>query len=141
MMIKVLVWSLLALCCIYAATAGGRTGRIGAALNVSATVATLVAQGYAPWSQTHMPVLVIDLLLMLAFYALAMKSRVYWPIWAAGFHLITVAGHAATLIVPDFRSSLYYLFNGMWAIFVQMAMVWGITLDRMYLYKKRRAAS
>jgi hypothetical protein len=80
---------------------------------------------------------VVDLLLMVALYALAIKSNVYWPIWAAGFHLITMAGHAATVIMPDFRSSLYYTFNGMWAVFVQMAMVWGITLDRFHLPKEQ----
>jgi hypothetical protein len=131
--ILVLVWTLLALCSIYAAMFGGPTGRIGAALNIGATVATLFAQDISGWSQTHVPVMVIDLLLLAALYRLALKSKVYWPIWAAGFHLITVTGHAATMIIPDFRSSLYYLFNGMWAIFVQMAMVWGITLDRFYL--------
>jgi hypothetical protein len=137
MLILILVWTLLALCSAYAAAMGGVTGRIGAALNVAATVATLFAQQIGPWSQTHIPVLIIDLLLLLALYLLALNSRVYWPIWAAGFHLITVAGHAATVVVPDFRSSLYYLFNGMWAIFVQMAMVWGITQDRFYLPKNQ----
>jgi hypothetical protein len=137
MFIIVLVWSLLALCSAYAAAMGGTAGKIGAALNVSATVATLVASQAGPWSETHYPVLVVDLLLMVALYALALKSNVYWPIWAAGFHLITMAGHAATIIMPDFRSSLYYTFNGMWAVFVQMAMVWGITLDRFHLPKEQ----
>jgi hypothetical protein len=133
MLIIVMVWALLILCSVYAAAMGGATGKVGAALNVGATVATLFAQQTEAWSQTHAPVMVIDVILMMAFYALALKSRVYWPIWSAGFHLITVAGHAATVIMPDFRSSLYYLFSGMWAIFVQMAMIWGITLDRMQL--------
>jgi hypothetical protein len=137
MFIIVLVWSLLALCSAYAAAMGGTAGKIGAALNVSATVATLVASQAGPWSETHYPVLVVDLLLMVALYALALKSNVYWPIWAAGFHLITMAGHAATIIMPDFRSSLYYTFNGMWAVFVQMAMVWGITLDRFHLPREQ----
>jgi hypothetical protein len=136
MLIIILVWMLLVLCSVYAALAGGTTGRIGAALNVGATLATLFAQYAMPWSQTHIPVLIVDVLLMGALFALAMKSQVYWPIWAAGFHLITVTGHAATLIAPDFRSSFYYYFNGMWAIFVQMAMVWGITLDRMMIPKR-----
>ena len=136
MLINILVWMLLALCSVYAAVAGGETGRIGAALNVGATVATLFAQDAMPWTQTHIPVLIVDVVLMAALFALAMKSQAYWPIWAAGFHLITVTGHAATLIAPDFRSSLYYYFNGMWAIFVQMAMVWGITLDRMMIPKR-----
>ena len=136
MLINILVWMLLALCSAYAAVAGGTTGRIGAALNVGATIATLYAQDIMPWTQTHIPVLIVDVLLMAALFALAMKSKVYWPIWAAGFHLITVTGHAATLLSPDFRSSLYYYFNGMWAIFVQMAMVWGITLDRVMIPKR-----
>lgn len=136
MLLNILVWMLLALCSIYAAVVGGMAGRVGAALNVGATVATLFAQDAMPWSQTHIPVLIVDVLLMAALFALAMKSQVYWPIWAAGFHLITVTGHAATLIAPDFRSSLYYYFNGMWAIFVQMAMVWGITLDRIMIPKR-----
>ena len=136
MLIGILVWMLLVLCSVYAALVGGTTGRIGAALNVGATLATLFAQQTMPWSQIHVPVLIVDVLLMGALFALAMKSQVYWPIWAAGFHLITVTGHAATLIAPDFRASLYYYFNGMWAIFVQMAMVWGITLDRMMIPKR-----
>jgi hypothetical protein len=137
MFIIVLVWSLLALCSVYAAIMGGTTGRIGAALNVGATIATLIASRAGPWSETHYPVLVVDLLLMVALYKLALKSKVYWPIWAAGFHLITVTAHAATLIMPDFRSSIYYTFSGMWAIFIQMAMVWGITLDRFNLQPER----
>lgn len=136
MFIIVLVWSLLALCSAYAAVMGGTVGKIGAALNVGATVATLLASQAGPWSETHYPVLIVDLLLMFALYALALKSQVYWPIWAAGFHMITITGHAATVIMPDFKSSLYYTFNGMWAIFVQMAMVWGITMDRFYLPKE-----
>jgi hypothetical protein len=137
MSIVMLVWILLALCSLYAAIAGGTTGRIGAMLNVGATMATHFAFQFGPWTKTHIPVMVIDLLLLLALYLLALRSKVYWPIWAAGFHLITVAVHGATLIAPDFRSTLYYYVNGMWAIFVQMAMVWGITLDRLYLAEKR----
>lgn len=130
MLIATLVWMLLALCSIYIALAGGTAGRIGAALNIGATMATLFAQQMDTWSQMHLPVLLIDLLMMVALFWLAMKSRVFWPIWAAGFHLITVLGHAATLIAPGFSSTLYYFFHGMWAVFVQLAMVWGVTLDR-----------
>jgi hypothetical protein len=132
MLIIMLVWALVVLCSLYAALAGGSTGRIGAALNVGATVATYFAREFGPWTELHIPVLLIDLALLAALYALALKSRVYWPIWAAGFHLITVGVHGATLIAPEFRSSVYYYVNGMWAVFVQMAMVWGITLDRIH---------
>jgi hypothetical protein len=137
MFIILVIWTLLALCSFYSAAFGGATGRIGAALTIGATIATYFAQEFGPWTQTHVPVMIIDLMLLVAFYILALKSRVYWPIWAAGFHLITVAVHGATMMVPDFRSTLYYYVNGMWAIFVQMAMVWGITLDRFFQTPER----
>jgi hypothetical protein len=140
MLIMILIWVLLALCSIYAAAFGGRTGQIGVFLTIGATLATWLVQYYSPWSQTNYPVMVVDIVLLAALYALALNSRVYWPIWAAGFHLITVTGHLATMIAPDVRSSIYYYFNGMWAIFVQMAMVWGITLDRIYLPRKAVAS-
>jgi hypothetical protein len=130
--LHILVWVLLALCSLYAAIFGGKTGLVGAALNVTATIATFAVQSHQAWDQTHIPVMLVDFLLMLGFYILAMKSRVYWPIWAAGFHLITVSGHVATLIIPGFWSTLYYYFNGMWAVFIQVAMVWGIALDRVH---------
>jgi hypothetical protein len=53
MLIMVLVWSLLALSCLYASFAGGTSGRIGAALMVTATVATLFAEQLSPWSHTQ----------------------------------------------------------------------------------------
>lgn len=139
MLIMVLIWVFLALCSVYAAVFGGRDGLIGVILIVAATLATWFAQYFRPWSHTNFPVLFIDASLLLAFYILALRSRVFWPIWATGFHLITVAGHAATMVAPGFNSSIYYYFNGMWAIFVQMAMVWGITLDRFFLPRDQAA--
>lgn len=136
MLILILVLMLLLLCSGYAAIAGGTSGRIGAALNIGATLATYLVLEVDSWSATNLPVFMVDVLMMIALFWLALKSEAYWPIWAAGFHLITVTGHAATMISPDFKWSLYYYFHGMWAIFVQMSMVWGITLDRFYMPHK-----
>ncbi len=137
MLIFILVWMLMVFCSVYAAVAGGTTGRIGAALNVGATLATYLVLEVDTWSQTNLPVFMVDIAMLIALVWLALKSEAYWPIWAAGFHLITVLGHAATMISPDFRWPLYYYFHGMWAIFVQMAMVWGVTLDRIAMPKQR----
>lgn len=135
MLIVILVWTLLILCSVYAACAGGVSGRIGAALNVGATLATYFVMGIETWRATNLPVFAVDFLMLAALFWLALKSEAYWPIWATGFHLITVTGHIATMLSLDFRWSLYYYFHGMWAIFVQMAMVWGITLDRLSMPK------
>jgi hypothetical protein len=130
MSLHIMVWMLLLSCSLYAAIFGGKSGLAGAGINIIGTLGTFVVQSVQAWHATHIPVMIVDLLVMIGFYALAMNSKVYWPIWAAGFHLITVAGHLATVIIPGFWSTLYYYFNGMWAVFIQMAMVWGVMLDR-----------
>lgn len=87
------------------------------------------------WSQTHVPVMVVDMALLAGLYALAMNSRVFWPIWATGFHCLTVTGHFATIVMPDFRLGIYLRFSGIWSLLVLMSMVIGISID---LTRRRR---
>lgn len=139
LIVPTLFWLLLSLCCSFAASAGGKSGRIGAALLMAATLATWLLENTSSWSQTHWPVMAIDLLLFCGLYFLALRSEAYWPIWAAGFHLLTVAGHFASIIMPDFRMGIYWRFSGVWAILVLMAMVVGISVDRSMWYRSRHA--
>lgn len=140
LIVPTLFWLLLALCCSFAAFAGGKSGRIGVALLMAATLATWLLEFTSGWSQTNWPVMTIDILLFCGLYFLALRSDAYWPIWAAGFHLLTVAGHFASIIMPDFRMGIYWRFSGVWAILVLMAMVVGISVDRSVQYRSRHAA-
>jgi hypothetical protein len=128
--VLILFWLLLATCCIFAAVAGGRTGRIGAGLQIAAVIATWHFELSIGWASTNVPVMIIDVMLLVGFYSLALRSKAYWPIWAAGFHLLTVAGHIASMIMPDFRLGIYWRFSGIWSILVMMTMIVGISLDR-----------
>jgi hypothetical protein len=125
-----LYWAFAALCCGYAAVAGGKTGRAGAAMIMAASVASAVAGGFGAWSETHVPVMIIDLFLLAGFYWLALRSESFWPIWATGFHLISVISHMAVLFGDGVRQMLYYGFGAFWSLPVILAMVIGITLDR-----------
>jgi hypothetical protein len=129
-MIPLLFWTLLLLCCTFAATAGKLAGRIGALMILTASCATSLVYQWSSWSNVHIPILTIDVLLLAGLYILALRSNAYWPIWAAGFHLISVAAHVATMLVPEYRVSIYWSFGSIWSLFVLMAMVVGIALDR-----------
>ena len=134
MLVAILFWLLLALCCSFAAVAGGSTGKTGAAMLIISTLATTAAttifQPATGWSETHVPVMAIDILLLCGLYMLALRSEAYWPLWATGFHLLTVSGHFATIIMPDFRLGVYFRFSSLWSLLVLMSMVVGISIDR-----------
>jgi hypothetical protein len=130
MIVPFLFWLLLVLCCAFAATVGGQSGRAGSTMLIAASIATWIWELSNSWAQTNVPVMVIDFALLVGLYILAIRSSSYWPIWATGFHLLTVAGHFASIIMPDFRLGIYWRFSGIWSILVLMAMVIGISVDR-----------
>lgn len=118
-------------CCGYAAVAGGRSGKAGAALFIGAGVATYPASFLTQdWWQPKAGVLLVDLALLIGLIVLALRSRHYWPIWAAGLHLNTVVAHLARLIVPDARNIVYEATVAAWSLPVLLAMAVGIWLDR-----------
>jgi hypothetical protein len=130
MIVPILFWLLLLMCCVFAAIAGGQSGRAGSVMLIAASIATWFWELSSSWAQTHVPVMAIDFLLLIGLYILAIRSSSYWPIWAAGFHLLTVAGHFASIIMPDFRLGIYWRFSGIWSVLVLMAMVVGVSIDR-----------
>lgn len=131
-----LYWVFAALCCAFAAVSGGKTGRTGAAMILTASVASAVAGEFGNWAQTHIPVMAIDLILLIGFYRLALRSESFWPIWATGFHLISVTSHFAVFFGDGVKQMLYYGFGAFWSLPVMLAMVIGIGMDRSHTQMK-----
>jgi hypothetical protein len=74
--------------------------------------------------------MIIDLTLLAGFYWLALRSDSFWPIWATGFHLLSVIGHFAMYLSENVREMLYFAFGAVWSLPVLLAMVIGIHRDR-----------
>jgi hypothetical protein len=125
-----LYWLLALLCCAFAAVAGGKSGRTGAAMIFTASVASVLGAQFGNWGQPHIPVMTIDLILLAGFYWLALRSESYWPIWATGFHLISVISHVAMFFSEEVRQALYFAFGAFWSLPVMMIMVICILRDR-----------
>lgn len=138
MIIGVLFWLLVIVACGHAIALGGRDGRWAACLVIAASLltlpATLLGSG---WGKTELAILTVDFLLLIGLYVLMLGSRRYWPIWMVGFHLVAVASHLGTIVVPDFTPAIYRAVGSLWAIPMLLAMVLGIELDRKGLRNSR----
>jgi hypothetical protein len=117
--------------CAYAWLAGGSEGRWIVAMIIAAAVLSVPASylDYR-WSQTQLPVLCVDLLLLVGLMAAALRSRSYWPLWMTAFHLISVTTHAATIAQPELKPIIYFALQSFWSLPLLLAMVGGIMLDR-----------
>lgn len=132
----------LLLCVGYASTAGGRTGRIGSAIFVTATGLTKLATLYdATWASTSYAVFAIDAGCLLALALLAIHSNRFWPIWAVGFQTVAVATHLATIWVPDLLPKAYQALLAFWSIPILWVMVAGTRKDWNYQQADRRRAT
>jgi hypothetical protein len=117
-------------CSLYASIWGGRTGRMGSAIFIMATVLSNIAARFNPnWASTSFGVLWVDAGCFGGLTVLALISNRYWPIWALGFQAIAVATHLATIIAPDIVPRAYQAMAAFWSIPILAVMVAGTTLD------------
>jgi hypothetical protein len=95
--------------CGYALWRGGPPERWGGVSCLIASAATLVAPlpGGPVFRSLEVELLVIDLVLLAALLALALKANRYWPIWAAAAHSTAVAVHAAKALNPSLVWPIY----------------------------------
>jgi hypothetical protein len=120
----------LLLCVGYASLVGGRTGRTGSAIFLTAAAATALATTVDPsWASTSYAVFAVDGGCLLALAALAVNSNRFWPIWAVGFQTVAVATHLATLWMPDIVPKAYQALLSFWAIPILWVMVAGTRKD------------
>jgi len=117
--------------CAYAWLAGGREARWIVALIITAAVLSVPAShlDYG-WRRTQLPVLAVDILLLAGLAVMALRSRSYWPLWMAAFHLISVTTHAATIAQPQLKPLIYFALQSFWSLPLLLVMVAGIMLDR-----------
>lgn len=118
--------ALLVMTCVYAVAAGGRDAWIACGMLISAALMTPVVTVIpdARWL-----LFVVDGVLLIGLVALAMRSSHYWPMWVAGLHGVSVAGHVVTTLTPHLPWNVYHAIIAFWAIPVQLVMALGIFLD------------
>jgi len=135
MQILVLYWVLSALCWVYSLRYGGPAGRWAFALFVCAMGGTYLATALLGdlqtfWTGANLPLLITDTAYFLGLYVLALRSRAYWTIWAAGLQLMCMLTHFGPLVDRYSSPGLYRALETFWMMPMLVTMVLGIAKDR-----------
>jgi peptidoglycan/LPS O-acetylase OafA/YrhL len=122
--------TVLLLSCLYGAWRGGRSGKIGAVIFLTASILTIPATQQNPeWTTRMVYVWAVDFGCLIALMILAFNSRRYWPIWATGFQIASIATHGAITFYPNGPPAVYMGLESFWSIPILLVMLAGIRLD------------
>lgn len=107
--------------CAYALLKGTRDAQVVALVTLGATLATyfLVSR----YAAVETGVLVVDMLVLLAFVAVALQSDRFWPLWIAGLHLTTTFGHALRAIDDQMVPIAYAVSMRFWSYPIHIILI------------------
>ncbi len=114
--------------CAFVAWRGGPDERIAAGAMALAALASPFVEARAYAGLEHGLVLV-DLGLFLTLAAIALRSRAFWPIWAAGFQLCGLAGHLAAAKSTSIVPAAYADTLALWAYAVMASLLVGTVAE------------
>jgi hypothetical protein len=116
--------ALMASVCGAAFWRGGREEQMTAGALLLSWVATIILRD-PQWIGPQWGAFVADIFLLIFLVGLALRSAKYWPIFAAGFHLLAVVTHSARMIDKAMGSWAYATAAVIWAYLVIIALAVG----------------
>jgi hypothetical protein len=125
-------WIVLTLCAAYTIGRGGAPERAGMLIiGIGSIVTASVASAKAARFHTvETGIFIVDLVVLAAFVALALRANRYWPLWVAGFHLVGVTSHLAMIASAVVVPRVYAFVLALWAYPMLAIMVVGATRHR-----------
>jgi hypothetical protein len=110
--------------CLFALWNGGAEERLAAAAFALGTLAAPLLKDHN-WVGTQWWMFAVDLLYLALLLVIAFRSARYWPLFAAGFQLLAILTHIASLIDRDLRAWAYVTAGVIWTYLGLAAIVVG----------------
>ena len=88
---------------------GGPLERWAACTVLIAALLTGVIAPSPRWTSVEVPIFVIDVLVLLGFWSIALRSRRFWPYWVTGWQLIVLFVHLQKLMFAEISPRAYSL--------------------------------
>lgn len=119
--------ALLLAVCAYAFLAGRQDERLAAAICLVATLATrlVLSPMTSRYSQVEAGVFLVDLLVLLGFTTIALRSDRFWPLWVAGLQLTTIIAHLFKVVDLDLIPKVYAAAARFWVYPIFLIIVVG----------------
>ena len=120
-------WILLAAVAAYAFARGRIDERLAAIICVLATVGTVIVQFSVSQRFSHFEtgVMVVDVLALAGFTAIALRSDRFWPLWVAGLQLTTTLAHIFKAVELDLLPQVYAAAARFWVYPIFLIIVIG----------------
>ncbi len=112
----------------YALWRGGRAERIIACGMVVDSLASGVLQNTRDWSAPQWADLGIDIVYLIVMVWVALRSARMWPLWAAGFQLVSVAVYFARIADMKVGAFAPYLGTVIWSYLILVVIAVGTWL-------------
>lgn len=123
--LRAFVWAATVLVvCAIAVWRGRRDEQLGAGVMLAAWALTMVVYR-AGFRQMEWGILLVDAAALAGFVWIALLSVRYWPMFAAGFHLLAVATHLARLADPAVGGWAYLTAEIAWGYLLAFAIGFG----------------
>jgi hypothetical protein len=123
--VRTLVWAVTVLVvCAIAVLRGRRDEQVAAGVMLAAWALTLVVLR-AGFQKLEWGILLVDVGALVAFVWIALQSSRYWPMFAAGFHLLAVVTHLARVADPAVGGWAYYTAEILWGYLLAVAIGYG----------------
>lgn len=115
----------LLLVCGAAFLKGGREERLTAAALLANVGATNLLRDQS-WPHLQRAEFAADVILLVLFGAIALRTRKFWPLAAAGFQLLSVVTHLAKMIDPALQQWAYITAIVIWTYLILIALAVGV---------------
>ncbi len=123
--IRAFVWAAtVLLVCVIAVWRGRRDEHLAAGIMLAAWAITMVVYR-SGFQQTEWGILLVDAGALSGFTWIALRSDRFWPLFAAGFHLLAVVTHVARLADPGVGAWAYLTAEIMWGYLLAAAIGYG----------------
>jgi hypothetical protein len=120
-------WLLLTGVAAYALWRGKGDERAAALVCVVATAASVLVNSPLTrrFAGVETGVLVVDLLTLAAFIAIALRTKRFWPLWVAGFQLTSTFAHVLKAVHFSLVPQVYAAAERLWVYPIFLAIVVG----------------
>lgn len=134
-------WSLLLLTFAYALWRGRGDEKIAAAVALLATIATqfVMPPPSLRYSGIQFSLVAIDIAVLAAFVAIALRSERFWPLWVAGLQLTNSMAHLMKGIESDLIPKAYAAAAVFWSYPILLTIIVGTWRSHQRSRRERHA--
>lgn len=135
-------WVVLFVVVAYSFARGRLDERLAAGICIAGTFGTLVARSVidSDYQAIELGVFLIDSLVLGGFVAVALLSKRFWPLWVAGFQLVSTFAHALKVVHPGLIPSAYAVAERFWVYPIFLAIIVGTWRSHHRLVAQKLAA-